>query len=211
MCSDDSKSQNSELAKRIPAHYDRHVRAWDADRRAAQWNDRLWIERFVSLLQPGSNVLDLGCGGGDPVAAHMAASGMHVTGVDGSPTLISLYCARLPGHDWIVANMCSQDLGRRFDGVLAWDSYFHLRPCDQRSMFAVFRAHAKLGAILMFNTGPAFGEAIGEYRGNPLYHASLDASEYRELLASDGFEIVEHAVGDPRVGGRIVWIARCSQ
>jgi hypothetical protein len=36
----------------------------------------------------------------------------------------------------------------------------------------------------MFNTGPAHGEAIGQYRGDPLYHASLAPSEYEALFAS---------------------------
>ncbi len=200
----------TDLADGIPAHYERHARAWDADRRAGTWSDKPWIERFVSLLSPGSGVLDLGCGGGDPVAAHMVASGMRVTGIDASPALIGLCRERLPGQEWVSADMRRLALGRRFAGILAWDSYFHLRPDDQRSMFGVFRAHAKSGTILMFNTGPAFGEAIGDYRGDPLYHASLDASEYEELLAAHDFAVVEHAVGDPRSGDRVVWIARCN-
>jgi len=44
-------------------------------------------------------------------------------------------------------------LGRRFDGILAWDSFFHLNYDDQRRMFAVFADHASAGAWLMFNTG----------------------------------------------------------
>jgi 2-polyprenyl-3-methyl-5-hydroxy-6-metoxy-1,4-benzoquinol methylase len=34
-------------------------------------------------------VLDLGCGGGDPVALALKAHGLKVTGIEGSPTLIS--------------------------------------------------------------------------------------------------------------------------
>ena len=33
-------------------------------------------------------------------------------------------------------------LGRKFSGILAWDSFFHLRHDDQRRMFPVFRQHA---------------------------------------------------------------------
>ena len=103
--------------------------------------------------------------------------------------------------------MRSFALGRHFDGILAWDSSFHLKPDDQRAMFAIFAAHAATGAILMFNAGAA-GEAIGSYRGDPLYHASLDAAEYETLRARTGFDLMEHAIGDPAKGGRIVWIAR---
>ncbi len=105
--------------------------------------------------------------------------------------------------------MRSLQLHRRFDGILAWDSFFHLSPDDQRRMFEVFARHAAPSAVLMFNTGPAYGEAIGTYRGDPLYHASLCADEYRELLGSIGFEIVAHAVEDWQTGGgRTVWLTR---
>ena len=75
-------------------------------------------------------------------------------------------------------------------------------------MFEVFAAHAAGSAILMFNTGPAYGEAIGCYRGDPLYHVSLDAAEYEKLLTNSGFEVAVHVVEDRQAGGRTVWLAR---
>ena len=35
----------------------------------------------------------------------------------------------------------------RFDGILAWDSFFHLRPDDQRGMFRVFADHGGRRAV----------------------------------------------------------------
>jgi hypothetical protein len=122
--------------------------------------------------------------------------------------MISLCRARLPEHAWVVADMRSLSLRRAFDGILAWDSFFHLKPDDQRQMFAVFATHAADTALLMFNSGPAHGEGIGAYRGDPLYHASLDPDEYRRLLAANDFEVVDHVVEDPQAGGRTVWLAR---
>jgi SAM-dependent methyltransferase len=198
----------NDLADRIVAHYERHASDWDADRRRLGWNDKVWHDRLVALLQKGARVLDLGCGGGMPVASHLVAQGMRVTGVDASPSLIALCRERLPDEEWIVADMRGLTLEARFDGILAWDSFFHLTPDDQRAMFAVFATHARPGAILMFNSGPAFGEAIGSYKGDPLYHASLDPVEYRELLTRHGFELIAHLAEDPRAGGRTAWLAR---
>jgi hypothetical protein len=133
---------------------------------------------------------------------------LRVTGVDSSPTMISLCRQRLPVHEWIVADMRKLSLERRFAGVLAWDSFFHLDHDSQRAMFAVFSSHASSGAMLMFNTGDAHGEAIGEYRGDPLFHASLAPTEYRALIDRAGFEILDHVVEDARAGGRTVWLCR---
>jgi len=182
--------------------------AWDADRRNSGWNDKRWHERFIDALPENATVLDLGSGGGSPVAMNLVARGRRVTGVDSSTTLISLCRNRLPDQEWIVADMRSVSLGRRFNGVLAWDSFFHLTPDDQRGMFCVFATHAAKGTVLMFNTGPAYGEAIGSYRGDPLYHASLDAAEYKDLLVRSGFELVEHSVTDQKASGRTIWLAR---
>ncbi len=111
---------------------------------------------------------------------------------------------------WHVADMRSLALARRFDGLVAWHSLFHLSPEDQRPLFARFAAVAKPGAILMFTSGWAEGVRIGEWQGEPLYHASLDPGEYRRLLAEAGFDLVEHAPRDPDCGEATVWIARYS-
>ncbi len=197
-----------DAAKLIQRHYERHALSWDADRRAASWTDKPFIERFLSFLPPGATILDLGCGGGVPVALEMVARGFRVTGVDSSQTLISLCRTRMPDQEWIIGDMRSLALGRRFHGITAWDSFFHLPHQDQRQMFRIFELHAAPAAILIFNAGPAHGEAMGSYRGDPLYHASLDASEYQALLTDIGFELIEHSINDLARGGRILWLAR---
>jgi SAM-dependent methyltransferase len=75
-------TSNESLADLIAGHYERHASDWDAERRALPWVDRPWIDFFAGLLPAGGNVLDLGCGGGDPVATALAAHGMNITGVD---------------------------------------------------------------------------------------------------------------------------------
>ena len=60
----------------------------------------------------------------------------------------------------------------------------------------------------MFTSGSSLGCAIGTYRGEPLYHGSLDESEYRQLLDDNGFEVIGHVVDDPTCGRRAVWLAQ---
>lgn len=74
-------------------------------------------------------------------------------------------------------------------------------------MFAIFARHAAPGAALLFNTGPSYGVSLGTWRGETLYHASLDAPECRALLDASGFHVLHHAVTDPRAGHRTVWLA----
>jgi cyclopropane fatty-acyl-phospholipid synthase-like methyltransferase len=200
----------ADLASRIIEHYETHAAAWDADRQNSHWNDRIWHDRFAGRLGPGATVLDLGCGPGRPVAQHLAERGLRVTGVDSSPAMISFCRTRLPDQEWIVADMRKLALGRRFDGILAWDSFFHLCHEDQRRMFPVFADHASAGAVLMFNAGPQHGEGIGQYKGDPLYHASLSPAEYEALAGCFGFRVIQHTANDAAAGGRTVWLCQQS-
>lgn len=200
------------LADRIIDHYERHAANWDADRRRGiPRNDvpmeKPWLDRFAALLRTGGAVLDLGCGGGIPIAQYLIGQGFRWTGVDSSPSLIALCRARFPHGEWRVADMRGLALPDTYDGIIAWDSFFHLSHDDQRRMFATFARHAAPHAALLFTSGTDHGEAIGSYRGDPLYHASLASAEYRELIEAHGFAVRAHVASDPDCGGRTVWLA----
>ncbi len=202
-------------ASRVAALYQRHAARWAQARSesgaarpaGARLLEQDWLDRFLAAL-PGPRVLDLGCGTGDPLARWLAGQGCRITGVDAAPALLERARAALPGQCWIEGDMRTFDLGERFDGLLGWCSLFHLTPADQRPIFARLRRHAAPGAVLMFTSGPAEGEAIGSFGGEPLYHGSLSAPEYRAILAAQGFEILSHVVEDPDCGGLTVWLAR---
>jgi SAM-dependent methyltransferase len=194
-------------ADRIIDLYQRRAREWD-EARGRSLLERGWIDRFTALLPAGGAVLDVGCGSGEPIAHHLIESGFAVSGIDSAPAMIELCRSRFAAGTWQVADMRTLALGRRFEGLIAWDSFFHLRPEDQRAMFPIFAAHAAAGAALMFTSGPAFGEAIGSFEGEPLYHGSLDPAEYRALLDAQGFEVVAHVAEDATCGGHTVWLAR---
>ncbi len=198
----------SSPSERVIALYDRHARAWDADRGRRLGPEKLWLDRFAPLLPRGAPVLDIGCGSAEPIAKYLIEQGFDVSGIDASPAMVSICRERFPGREWAVADMRALSLGRKVQGLLAWDSFFHLPHDDQRRMFPVFEAHAEPGAALLFTSGPCHGEAIGGYRGEPLYHASLAEAEYRSLLHAHGFDVVGHAREDPGCGGRTVWLAR---
>nr|WP_256476298.1 class I SAM-dependent methyltransferase [Siccirubricoccus soli] len=187
--------------------YERHAALFAAERSTALF-ERGWLDRFLALLPERPAVLDIGCGTGVPIARHLMAAGCAVTGVDSSPRMIGLAQGNLPAGEWQVADMRTLALGRRFHGILAWDSFFHLGQASQRAMFPVFRAHAVPGAALIFTSGPAQGEALGRFGGEVLYHASLAPEEYRALLAAEGFRVVAHRAEDPECGGHTVWLAQ---
>jgi SAM-dependent methyltransferase len=195
-------------ADRIISLYQRHATDWDKQRGCDSLFEKPWLDRFLALLPPRASILDVGCGSGKPVARYFIEKGYDVTGVDSSPALIDICKNRFPEFDWLVADMRKLSLNRRFEGILAWDSFFHLCSEDQRIMFPIFRNYAAATAALMFTSGPSHGEAISSYKDEPLYHGSLDAEEYRSLLKQNGFDVVSHVVEDPDCGYHTVWLAK---
>lgn len=187
--------------------YSRRADDFDTDRTKTLF-EKVWLDAFLSHVPPGSSILDLGCGSGEPIARYLIESDRLVSGVDTSPDLIALCRDRFPDQHWIVADMRGLDLATMFDGVVVWHSAIHLTPTDHVGMFDVYRRHVKPGGVLMFTSASEGGERIGEWRGEPLYHGSLSPEAYRAGLARTGFDILDHRIGDPDCGGATVWLAR---
>ncbi len=187
--------------------YRRHGPVW-AKRRGKALIERVWIDRFCALLPAGSDVLDIGCGSGLPLANELVRRNFRVTGIDGAQQMIDLFQQNVPNASAFVMDMRQLSFEQRFAGQLAWDSFFHLTPEDQRGMFTLFQKHAASHGVLLFTSGPAEGSAIGVMEGEPLYHGSLSPDEYRTLLHGAGFRVMDNVIEDPTCGQRTVWLAQ---
>ncbi|HEX8585254.1 MAG TPA: class I SAM-dependent methyltransferase [Allosphingosinicella sp.] len=195
------------MHEQIVGLYEENAAAFDR-MRGRDLFERPWLDRFAAALPPGGTILDIGCGMGEPIAAYLIGLGFRVTGYDSAPSMIALCRERFPAGEWIVGDMRALDLGRTYDGLLAWHSSFHLSHDDQRRLFPSFAAHTKPGGHLMFTSGDEEGVRIGEWMNEPLYHASLAPEKYRELLGTNGFEAIHHDPRDPECGDATVWLAR---
>ncbi len=194
-------------SERIVPLYEENAAAWDR-MRGRDLFERPWLDRFLARIPAGGTILDIGCGMGEPIGRYLVERGYRVTGIDPAPSLIALCRARFPAEEWLVADVRTLALARRFDGLVAWhNAFFHLTPADQRSLFARLAAHAKPGAALIFTSGPEEGEEIGDWLGQPLYHGSLAPDEYRALLKANGFGDIENGASDPSCGHATVWLA----
>lgn len=195
------------LAENIIEMYRKHGRAW-TELRGDILYEKSWLDLFRRHLSDKSTILDLGCGSGRTIANFFIQHGHKVIGVDSSETMIDMAKQGFPEQNWICQDMRTVDVAEKIDGILAWDSFFHLTPDDQRKMFSQFSRHARLGTVLMFTSGPSHGEAIGELFGDALYHASLAVQEYQALLHQYGFQVIRMVVEDIDCTGHTVWLAQ---
>ncbi|KTD49022.1 methyltransferase [Legionella rubrilucens] len=188
--------------------YDKIVDWYDAHR-SRELFEKPYLDAVCDDIRRSSKkILDLGCGTGEPIARHFIEQGFAITGVDASVKMIELARQRFPEQRFIVDDMRTLELGETFDAILAWHSFFHLPPDDQRAMFKVFENHLHVGGVLLFTTGPSEGEVWSDNGGQNLYHASLSLAEYQYLLALHHFTVLTHKVADPDCGGATVWLVK---
>ncbi|MEM6306150.1 MAG: class I SAM-dependent methyltransferase [Pseudomonadota bacterium] len=186
--------------------YDRQAAAYDRARGTALFEAR-WLARFAACLWPGARVLDVGCGTGAPIARWFTAEGFAVTGVDFSAPMLEIARRRAPGGDWRQADMRALDLGETFDGVIGWNSFFHLTEAEQRACIPRLAAHLVPGGALMLTVGHVAGQTTGTVGGEEVFHASLSPADYAVALEKAGLRMTGFLAQDAETQGHTVLMA----
>ena len=114
------------------------------------------LRSFISLLPPGGEVHNVGCGAGVPVDRSLVDAGLTVTGVDISASMLELARVHVPEAHFMKMDMrrlafdsCS------FDGVSAYYSLFHVPKDEHFRVLAGFSRVLWPDGILLFCTGAA--------------------------------------------------------
>ncbi|ASC70036.1 SAM-dependent methyltransferase [Halomicronema hongdechloris C2206] len=198
----------SEIHRRTIEVYETQAGSWDRHR-PRTLNERVWLDKFTAAIPPYGTVLDVGCGGGDPIARYFIERNFALTGVDAAKAMIEIARTRFPAMTWIQMDMRELSLNQTFDGIIGWDSFFHLNPAEQRLTLMRFVTHLKSGGALLLTVGHTAGEVLGQVEGQRVYHSSLDPTEYKSILIEAGFCQVEYVAQDQRCGMRSLVLASC--
>ena len=112
--------------------------------------ERWLLDRVVDLAGPAP-VVEVGTGPGH-VAAHLAAAGARVTGIDVVPAMLDQARRRHPEVDFEVGDLRSLIRPASYDGwgaVLAWYSLIHLAPSELPSALQALVRPLRPGAWLV--------------------------------------------------------------
>lgn len=168
------------------------------------------INTAISMLQPGSRVLDVGCGTGVPVSELLSNAGLEVSGFDISPKMVHYAQSRVKGT-FAVSDMLSYQPEGKFKGVFMIFAHLQLSYPDFHTAAYKFAQALEAGGILALGQMPADKYVKAEsdwadetktyvedypapFMGEMLPTFAMSEEGQLEFLRSMGLEIVSSKV-----------------
>src|SRR4028118_940361 len=95
-----------------------------------------YFDNLYHLFPESGKVLDLGCGGGQPLTAYFADKGFDVTGVDISQKMIEIAKSQIPQGRFFVSDMVECQFNQEeFDVIVSAFAIIHVPQEKQLSLF----------------------------------------------------------------------------
>ena len=186
--------------------YEKNALGWDKHRPRVFF-EKAWLDKFIALLPSGGRVIDIGCGAGEPISSYLISRGIDVTGLDAAEAMLEIGKSRFPHANWVHMDMRELDLDGKFDGIISWDGFFHLKQEEQRQTLRKFADHLASEGAMLLTIGHEAGEVTGMVEGDEVYHSSLAPGEYKTILESLGFRSIEIELEDESCGFHSVLLA----
>ncbi|GAA5020536.1 class I SAM-dependent DNA methyltransferase [Actinopolymorpha pittospori] len=170
---------------RIGARYDEAFPHKQEQLAAGEW--------LAARLEPGSRVLDVGCGTGMPTARQLVDAGLRVTGIDISAGMLDLARAAVPEASFHQADVMDLDeTWGHFDGVVA---FFSLLMLPRRQIMAALRLlHGLLtpaGLLMLAMVEADLDDVELPFLGSPVRLTGYPHDQLRAVVEATGFEVVE--------------------
>jgi len=193
----------------VRASYNQISRAYRGDSISRDRSYFEWLEVLRPNLQPGSRVLDLGCGCGVPIAQELALT-CQVTGVDISEVQIQRARDLVPSGTFICDDIATLEFAKdEFDAIVSFFTIIHVPVSEQRLMFQRMADWLKPGGYLMATVG--YREWTGykdSWYGAPMYWSHADEASYVAWLAENGFELLWRDFFPEGSDGHVILMAR---
>jgi ubiquinone/menaquinone biosynthesis C-methylase UbiE len=173
----------------VESGYDNIARTYHQQRDKFKSNELLTA--FSSLLPPGGDVLDVGCGAGVPVARFLVDAGFRVTGIDVSASMLNLARVHVPEATFTKMDMRQLEFdAASFDGICAFYSLFHIPREEHLQVLSRFGRALRHDGILIFSSGRSAWQGVGNFHGAPMYWSHPDREATRRLVMDAGFSVI---------------------
>lgn len=155
-----------------------------------------WLERLLATLPEPSDVLELGCGNGEPVA-RLLAQRHRYTGVDISREQLRRARAAAPRGSFVHADYAALELRpESVDGIVALYTFGHLPREKLPGLLGRIATALRPGGHLLATLGRRDEPGVVEddWLGAPMFFSSYAVPTNLRLLAEAGLEVVSSDV-----------------
>jgi SAM-dependent methyltransferase len=170
-----------------------------------------YLRRAIELIQPGADVLELGCGAGIPMTRALAAQ-RRVTGVDISATQVELARANVPAATFVQADMTALEFPpASFDAVVAFYSLTHVPRDEQPELLRRISGWLRPGGVFLGSMGADASpdEVEDDWLGVPMFFSHFGARRNRRLVEDAGLVVEEARIRiepEDRHDARFLWV-----
>ena len=170
-----------------------------------------YLERLLELLPTASDVLELGCGAGEPVTRRLAER-HRLVAVDVSARQLELAARSAPQAQLLLADMLELAFAPdSFDAVVAFYSMTHVPREHHADLLARIGRWARPGGLVLLTMSAADnpGSVDDDWLGAPMYFSHFDSATNRALVQRSGIRILSADVVDEDArdaGARFLWV-----
>jgi cyclopropane fatty-acyl-phospholipid synthase-like methyltransferase len=170
-----------------------------------------YLDLLLELLPESADVLELGCGAGEPVTRRLAER-HRVMAVDVSAAQLELAAQNAPGAQLILADMAdvSFALGS-FDAVASFYALTHVPRERHADLIARIVSWLRPRGLVVLTMGSSDnpGAIDPDWLGTPMYFSHFDAPTNRALVQRSGVRLISAEVVDEAerdLGARFLWV-----
>jgi ubiquinone/menaquinone biosynthesis C-methylase UbiE len=200
-----SASGSNDPKRVVERGYDRVAHEYARLEGESEWPRMRWVRKLLNRLEPGSSLLDLGCGSGDPADVEITKE-HKVTGVDISQTQINLARQNVPTGHFLHGDAGSVEFPPgSFDAVISFYTLEHIPREEHMTILRRIYKWLRVGGFLLISTEAGeYDDVMGEWLGVPMFISSFDPESVKQMVDEAGFELLETAIESQAEQGNYV-------
>jgi ubiquinone/menaquinone biosynthesis C-methylase UbiE len=184
--------------------YDNIASEYNSSRLSRKEVVTAYFDSLSHFFPNDGTMLDLVCGGGEPVTAYFARRGLDVTGVDIPSWMIDIARQQLPQGRFIQGDMtrCQFD-DASFALIVSTFAIVHIPQAEQEPLLSNIFKWLKPSGVAYLVLGAKKEESlVRDWKGVKMFWSHFSPDEYRSMFPKTGFELLWDELEDLPNGER---------